>query len=288
MEVVMNRRPVQAGYFYPDSKNACEELLQKCIPVTIEKPPLPTPIVAGIVPHAGWVFSGPTAGKVYRAIWQKSRPETFVIFGAVHVWNVSQAAIWTQGSWETPLGVIKIDEELAMQILKLAQGLIVDHSEAHLREHSIEVQIPFIQHLFPHAKVVPIMVSSFSEAHKVGEYVASVASDKVVVVGSTDMTHYGSHYHFTPMGTGAKSLAWAMEDNDQRMIELMLAIEPEKVVPEAMTNYNACGSGAIAATLGYARSLGKKNGVLLEHTTSWHVDQEPLVDSFVGYAGVVF
>jgi AmmeMemoRadiSam system protein B len=102
------------------------------------------------------------------------------------------------------------------------------------------------------------------------------------------MTHYGTRFGFCPHGLGKPSLQWVKQENDRKMIELMTGLAEDKVVDEAMENQNACGSGAIAATLAFAKEKGKSKGVLLDYTTSWDVFPEREIDNFVGYSAVVF
>ena len=282
----MLRKPAQAGFFYPATKNECLELLEKCMPQE-EAKSLPENITAGIVPHAGWVFSGATAGKVYSAISQQKKPKTFLIFGAVHSPYINAAAIWDKGEWETPLGRIKIDEDLAKSILKETSEFTESNFRAHFSEHSIEVQIPFIQILFPEAKILPIMVPYFVDACKLGKSIASFANEDIVVLASTDMTHYGERFGFCPVGKGEKALEWVKKENDKKLIDLMLSLQAEKIGKEARENHSACGSGAISACLSYASSTGKTSGTLLEYTTSHDVYPTGKIDSFVGYAGIV-
>jgi AmmeMemoRadiSam system protein B len=284
----MHRKPYQAGCFYPAGRSACEEGLKKCIPASL-KIALPDSISAAIVPHAGWSFSGPTAGKVYYALSQRAQPDIFIIFGAVHVPGVNQPAIWKEGKWETPVGDVEIAAEFANELLKHGKAIFQDKPAVHLREHSIEVQMPFIQFLFPGSKVVPIMVPSHENAYRAGECAASLVNGKkIVALGSTDMTHYGTRFGFTPMGVGKKALEWVKQENDRRMLELITKLEAEKIVDEAENNSNACGAGAIAATVAFARSLKKTSGKVVEYTTSWDVYSEREIDTFVGYAGIVF
>ena len=284
----MYRKTAQAGFFYSGGENACREELKRCLANQIQFD-LPQSIVAAIVPHAGWAFSGPIAGKVYQAIARQEQPETFLIFGAVHVHGVNKAALWEKGQWQTPLGDVAVDEELARRLLEGCHGLMQGNYDAHFREHSIEVQIPFIKYLFPNSKIVPLMVPSIAEAVEIGEYAATIIADKnVVVLGSTDMTHYGSRFGFQPAGRGKKSLEWVKNENDKRMLDKIIALAAEEVVAEAMANHNACGAGVVAATLSFARAKQRSTGKLLEYTTSWDVYPERDVDSFVGYAGVIF
>ena len=174
-----------------------------------EYAPLPETIVAGIVPHAGWTFSGSTAAIVFAAI-KKTHPkvDTFVIFGAAHGYLGHPPAVYDKGSWLTPFGEIAIDEALADAILESKTA--ISDREAHDSEHSMEVQVPFIQYLFPDAKILPILTPPVEQAIRLGEIVASLISSdderKIVCLGSTDLTHYGPRYGFTPMGTGKDGL----------------------------------------------------------------------------------
>jgi AmmeMemoRadiSam system protein B len=284
----MNRKPARAGSFYPREPEMCKKALCECFGESELPAAVPEVIVAGIAPHAGWMFSGATAAKVYQAIARQRIPHTFIIFGAVHVWGVAHASIWSSGNWETPLGAVAVNAELAEQIVKACDGLVADKPQPHLAEHSIEVQIPFIRYLFPDAKIVPIMVSPCAEAAHIGEQIAAISDSGVVALASTDLTHYGSNYDFIPGGRGEQGLNWVKQENDRRMLDLMLTLAADKVVAEAEERHNACGSGAIAAVLAYAHRLGKERGVLLHYTTSYDVCPERRVDSFVGYGGLVF
>ncbi len=287
----MNRRAYQAGFFYPAHKEECIHALKECIPDKSSIPNLDEPVVAGIVPHAGWTFSGPTAGKVYQAIASVEKPDTFILFGAVHVWGVDKASLWKEGKWDSPLGSIEIDQDLAQSLLDAGSAYIEANTSAHLQEHSLEVQIPFIQYLFPEAKIVPIMVPPFPGASQIGEYAANISvrsSKKIVAIGSTDMTHYGSRFHFNPAGNGEQALEWVKKENDKKMIDLISNLEQDKIIQEAMNHHNACGAGAIASTIAFAKARHRKSGKLLEYTTSWDVHPEKKIDTFVGYAGFIF
>lgn len=282
----MERQAAQAGFFYPNSPDACRDLLQRCI--TSKQVSLSKRIVAAIVPHAGWVYSGTTAGMVYSAIHENNIPKTFIIFGAVHVRGVNRACIWRKGYWQTPLGEIAIDNDLADKILQCAADIVEDNPHVHLNEHSIEVQIPFIQHLFPNAQIVPIMVPALVGIEHLGEKIAKIVDEGTIALASTDMTHYGNRFGFAPQGAGHQALEWVKQQNDQQMLQLILQLKAEEVVTEAMAHHNACGAGAISALLAYARVLGRTSGQLLDYTTSWDVHPERTIDSFVGYSGIVF
>jgi len=288
----MIRKPIKAGSFYPATKEECIEQIEKAISRSFPSITLPLHIVGGIVPHAGWVYSGGTAGLVFKAIKEREKPNTFVMFSSVHVYGVNVPVMMAKGEWLTPMGSIEIDTNLADVVAKEAGALIELSPQPHLGEHSIEVQIPFISYLFPESKIVPIMcptdLDSIEIGRIIGNIVKTLPQGEVIIIGSSDLTHYGDFYYFSPKGRGEKALQWVKEVNDRRIIELMLNLKPEEVIGEVNKNHNACGGGAIAATLAAVKELGIKKGVLLEYTTSYDVMPWGEPGSFVGYAGVIF
>lgn len=282
------RYPIVAGMFYPGDAASCRRELEACLRDG-QTANISQPILGGVVPHAGWAYSGSTAGRVFMAIQAQGAPETFVLFGAVHSWGVSGPSIYGAGSWRTPLGEVAIDEELAQAALK-ASDTLVDRPQAHAEEHSIEVQVPFIQYLFPKARILPIAVPPSTEAPRVGRAVAQAVRQlgrKVVALGSSDLTHYGPRYGMAPAGVGERALEWAKQ-NDARLLELVVALRAEEVLAEARVHHNACGAGAIAAAIGYAAELGASKGILLHYTTSHEVMPMGRPTDFVGYGAVVF
>jgi len=284
------RRPVVAGRFYPGNRAGCIRMIEQCLPAE-PGPDLPDRIVAGLVPHAGWVFSGAVAARVFAAIHVQGVPETFILLSAMHGWGVSRPAVYAHGRWATPLGEIEVDEELAAAVLKTGAGRLIDSQEAHSSEHSAEVQVPFIQYLFPDARILPILIPPDEDAARAGEVigqVVSAAQRPVVIVGTTDLTHYGARYYgFAPAGTGEGALEW-VRANDERVINLILDLRAEEIVAETSAHHNACGGGAIAGTVAAARRLGAEKGHLLEYTTSYHVMPQGPATDFVGYAAIVF
>ena len=185
----------------------------------------------------------------------------------------------------------------------LSTGAAVSNPEAHLCEHSIEVQVPFIQYLFAGARILPIIVPPIDAAVALGTQIGQIISrqsrqgspageqKKIVCIGSTDLTHYGPRYGFAPKGTGKEGLEWAEKVNDKEFIDLALQLEAEGLLANAAENSNACGPGAAAATVAAARTLGCQQGLLLAHTTSNKVMLErmgPTSADAVGYAAIVF
>ncbi len=242
------RYPTVAGMFYPADRDACREemktYLRGAMPVDV-----PSPVLGGVVPHAGWVFSGATAARVFAALNAEPLPETIVLFGAVHSWGVTRPSMYGSGVWRTPIGDVSVDEELAQAVLRTAGNLIVNQPEAHAHEHSIEVQLPFIAYLFPSARILPIAVPPLATAHEVGHAVARAARElgrRAPAIGSSDLTHYGPRYGLAPVGVGQRALQWTKE-NDARILELIIQMRAADVVIEAEAHSNACGAGAIAA-----------------------------------------
>jgi hypothetical protein len=287
------RRPLVAGQFYPAKKQLCQKELEGYTDISSLDVNLPSKITAGIVPHAGWTFSGGTAGKVFSAIKRQNKNvDTFVVFGAAHGYFGKLPAIYPGGKWQSPLGDIKIDSQLSEKIV--TEELAVEDERAHGGEHSIEVQVPMIQYLFPDAELVAIIAPPAESTVRLGEGIAELvkASDKdIVCIGSTDLTHYGPRYGFTPMGAGYEGIKWASEVNDRKFIELAEKMDGEGILQSAAENANACGPGAGCATVTAAANLSAQKGVLLEHTNSNEMMTKLMgtntADS-VGYAGIVF
>ncbi len=287
------RKPIVAGQFYPGRSDHCREQITEILESLPLRQDLPSTIVAGIVPHAGWTFSGRTAAMVFGAIKQiHQHVDTYVIFGAAHGYYGKKPAVYNKGCWETPLGQIAVDEELAEAVLDA--GPADGNCNAHRTEHSIEVQIPFVQFLFPEARILPVITPPSELAITLGQNIGSLIArqkQKIVCIGSTDLTHYGPRYGFTPMGIGTTALEWAERVNDRQFIDRALRLEPQALLDGAMENYYACGPGAAAATIACAKTLGVEKGILLEHTNSNQVMLQQFGeagDDSVGYTAMVF
>jgi AmmeMemoRadiSam system protein B len=291
---MQTRKPIVAGQFYPGLRDSCIDGINEYLQEEKLTQTLPETIVAGIVPHAGWVFSGALAALVFSAIKQQNKHvDTFCLFGAAHGYYGQPPAVYDKGSWMTPLGEIAVDEDLAEAVLKT--GTAVSDLYAHGSEHSIEVQVPFIQHLFADAKILPILVPPTEQAVPLGEAVGEIiiadSQKKVVCIGSTDLTHYGPRYGFAPMGAGADGVKWAHDVNDRQFIDLAIKLEAEGLLTNTAENQNACGAGAAVGAIVAARKLGRTKGVVLAQTNSNEVMQQKMGTSSsdsVGYAAIVF
>jgi hypothetical protein len=291
---MMIREPIVAGTFYPADAAACRRDAAALVEgLSSDDVTAGRTLTAGLVPHAGWVYSGRTAARVFRALAAGRSPAVVVLLGGVHRYLGREAAIFPSGRWETPIGGLEIDARLCERILGHT-NIILEDPHAHDEEHSLEVQAPLVKHFFPQARIVPIMVPPGEHARSVGESVAGTIQAykyDAVVVGTTDLTHYGPRYGLVGHGIGAAGHRWAKEENDTRMIALIREMAIDRIVPEALQHKNACSSGAVAATAAAAMKLGATEGILLDHTSSSEVilgrTAQPAEDS-VGYAGFVF
>ena len=287
------REPVVAGQFYPAEPEACRTQIQECLQAVELPSGLPTSIVAGIVPHAGWTFSGATAASVFAAIKAcHDHVDTFVICGTAHSYFGAEPVVDDSDIWHTPLGDVMIDRDLAESLHRL--GALQDDATAHRREHSVEVQTPFIRQMFPEAQLLPIVVPPRPSSLRLGEALAEVLSDipkRIVCIGSTDLTHYGPRYGFTPMGQGSSGLRWAADVNDRHFIDLAVTLDAERLLTDAIDQGSACGPGAAVAAVVMARQRGCAKGLLLNYTNSNEVMQRQMDTTSrdsVGYAALVF
>lgn len=279
------RQPAFAGNWYPDTVDGCrraiEDFLEERPLTALSRPPL-----AGIVPHAGWFFSGSLACHIIGLLQEAPPPEILVIFG-MHMHPAASPVIMTRGAWGTPLGELPIAEDLADHLAAQFE-FAVESPRTPNRDNTIELQLPFIRHFFGPVPIVPIGVPPSSEALRIADAVVTYAQStgrRIKIIGSTDLTHYGPNYAFTGQGRGAAAVKWVREDNDRRFIDALLALAPGRVIDEARRRQNACCAGAAAACVEAAMGLGAREGQLQAYATSH--DKSP-GDSFVGYAGVVY
>lgn len=266
----MIRRPAVAGLFYSGSARALRPQVEDLLPRVEEK----VDAVGVVVPHAGYMYSGGVAGAVYARL---RPPRSCVILGPNHTGLGAGAAIMTLGTWETPLGEVTIDTELARAILDRSRVLEED-DRAHQKEHSIEVQLPLLQVLFPEASFVPICLLSheYGVCRDVGQAVAEAiqaSGKRVLLVASTDLSHYVS-----------QEMA---ERKDRMVIEAMLDLDPERLHMTVLRErISMCGFHPTTTMLIAAKMLGTRKAELVRYATSGDVTKD--YSSVVGYAGVIF
>ncbi len=279
------RNPDFAGSWYPASASECRRLIQEFSASKLARPTTAAAL-GGIVPHAGWFYSGKIAASVIEHISATSKADTVVIAGR-HLHPGSACYIMKEGLWATPLGDVAVDAGLAEGLLATFP-FTVETATDYEQDNTIELQLPFIRYFLPDAKILPIGVPPNPAAIQVGETVAACSETlgrKIVMLGSTDLTHYGGNYGYTPKGLGQDAVDWVRHENDRRIVELMVSMDPEGVLQEASRNHNACCAGAAAAAIAAARKLGAKRGVKLVYATSYDIRPD---SSFVGYTGIVF
>lgn len=242
---------------------------------------------AGVVPHAGWVFSGALAAAVFNALARNAGPVDAVVLLGGHLGERSPGWVLTTGAWPTPFGDVEVDAELA-EALAAHTRLPEVGPAGYEPDNTIELQLPFIKALLPDARLVAAGVPASPSAEDVGRLAVEAArrlGRQALVVGSTDLTHYGPSYGFEPAGRGRAGLAWVKEENDRRAMELMIALDAETLRQEALEAHFCCCPGAAAAALGAAKASGARGGHLLASLTSFDVRPG---ESFVGYAALVF
>jgi hypothetical protein len=275
-----------AGSWYPATASACEkEILDFLDDASFRALP-EIACRAGIVPHAGWYFSGALACHVIRALRSGGVPDAIVLFGK-HLGPHDSATVMVTGGLETPFGPITIHETLAHSLADTL-NLAIEGTASARPENTRELQFPFIRFFFPDVPIVPVGAPPAPLSATIGRETVRVAEAlglSIRVIGSTDLTHYGPNYGFSPAGRGPGAVDWVKQENDRRMIEQMLAMNEEGILREALTAYNACCAGAVVAAVAAARAMGADHGDLVGYTTSY--DKRP-DDSLVGYAGVVF
>jgi AmmeMemoRadiSam system protein B len=280
------RKAIFAGSWYPASASECEREINNFLNYATMSPSSKNKLTGGIVPHAGWYYSGSIACNVINYLKKGDNPDVFVIFG-MHLGPEYPCYIMKEGLWETPFGDIQIEKELAGELIKKF-SFNIETPEYFTEDNTIELQLPFIKYLFGDVKIVPIGVPPVEKSLEIGKAAADISTKlglNIKVIGSTDLTHYGLNYGFMPEGTGRSAVDWVCNINDKRMIDLMLEMDPSRVISEALKHQNACCSGAAATAIAAAKQLGADHADSIVYATSY--DKGPS-DSFVGYTGIVF
>ena len=286
----MLRSPAVAGYFYQGSSEALRKQVEGFIVPGAER----KRAIGVVSPHAGLIYSGPVAGALYSSI---EIPDTIVLIGPNHTGLGAAVSLMAKGSWETPLGTVEIDETLAASILAKSSH-IRDDSVAHLREHSLEVQLPFIQYFKEKFTIVPIqmldtrLATCIEVGRAVGEAIAECGLrnadcktkdkseirnpkseiSKVLIVASSDMSHYEP--------------AARAKEKDFKAIQSILDLDPEGLY-RTITDYGItmCGFGPAVSMLVAAKMLGASKAELVKYANSGDVSGD--YDKVVGYAGII-
>jgi AmmeMemoRadiSam system protein B len=265
----MLRKPAVAGTFYPDDADGITALLKAYVDIHKEK----EKAIGVVSPHAGYIYSGVVAGELFASV---ELPPTAVILAPDHRGAGTPFALFPEGSWQTPIGNVEVDGELVSAIQensKLAEIV----PDAHLYEHSAEVQVPFLQYIKGDIKIVAVMIATMSTNDLVAfgkELAHSVKGAKkdVLVVASSDMTHYESHE-----SASAK---------DKIAIEQILKLDEQGLVQAVReNNITMCGVAPAVSMLAYAKEMGATEARLVKYMTSGQTSGD--YTQVVGYAGIL-
>lgn len=283
------RKPVFAGTWYPAGADECRRMISSFLQETRFHADIPGQAAGGIVPHAGWPFSGDLACNVISYIRGKSdtpEPDVVIVFG-MHLPPGGQVHIMTQGAWQTPFGELEIETGLAEKIAG-QYSCKKETPENFIPDNTIELQLPFVKYFFESARLLPVGVPPSETAIEIGRFAVREAEKqnlKIKIIGSTDLTHYGPSFGFTPAGTGREAFEWVRDKNDRQVIDRMLEINPQEVIREGLSNQNACCAGAAAAAIEGCKQAGAKTAHLVGYSSSYEKNPD---STFVGYGGVVY
>jgi AmmeMemoRadiSam system protein B len=266
--------------WYPGSASACQAEIDKFVAGVT---PLPgnTKVYGGIVPHAGWYFSGKLAAQVFYLASRQVQPQVVCVFGG-HLGSASPPLLVTEDAWETPLGDLPLATEFFQPLLSQLK-LKAEYPG----DNTIEVQLPMVKHFFPKAKLLAIRAPHSPQALEVGDAVVAVALElklSLLAFGSTDLTHYGPNYGWAPKGYGPAAVKWVKEVNDKPFVDQALKLDGAGMLAAAEKDQSACSAGGAAAAVAAGKKLGATQARLIDYYTSYDVMPG---DSFVGYAGIV-
>ncbi len=276
------RRPAQAGSFYPSERAALISQIEKCFLHKLGTGKLPKSqekgerkIVSAVSPHAGYAYSGPVAAHLYSALASDGIPDTIVILGPNHYGVGTGVSAMVEGTWQTPLGEVEIDSAVAKRICKNSDIIDIDDS-SHMSEHSIEVQLPFLQYIYGNRfKFVPIsmMMQDVETSRSVGESIArSTDNQDMLVIATSDLSHYE---HQRQAETKDKLVTSAIlrldEEELQRVVELQ--------------NISMCGYGPVSSAIVAGKLFGAKSAKALSYQTSGDITGD--YSQVVGYLSAI-
>jgi hypothetical protein len=262
------RQPAVAGYFYPGSREALSKQLSQLLPEHAQK----LKARAIVCPHAGYIYSGAVAGEVYSSV---ELPGTFIILCPNHTGAGSDFDVSPDGEWSTPLGSVRVDTELRDELVRRFPQARLD-GRAHVREHSLEVQLPFLQHLRGDFTFVPLCIRQhrYESLELLGAAIADVvagAGREVLIVASSDMTHYESDEQ--------------ARRKDTLAIEQMKKLDPRGLYDTVNENdISMCGYLPATVAMMASKKLGATEGRLLRYANSGDVTKD--YSEVVGYAGM--
>ena len=282
MEKLEIRKPAVAGSFYAGDPKSLNMQIENCFlhkigpgEIPLVNPKRKNNIIGLVSPHAGYMYSGPVAANGFYKIALDGKPNTIIVLGPNHQGFGENVSIMVEGSWKTPLGELEIDTDIAENILKNSK-IIKNDKKAHQYEHSIEVQLPFIQYIFGRdIKFVPICMTrqDINTDIEIAQSICSSVVDKnILIIASSDLTHYEPQEY--------------AESVDKQAINAILEFNPKKLYDMIYhQNLTMCGPGPITVMLIVCETLGAKKAELLKYATSGDVSGR--YDQVVGYASII-
>ncbi len=271
------RKPAVSGVFYADTPAALGEQIKWCYKHEMGPGAMPRvnsegprEIAAMVVPHAGYSYSGPVAAHAYKELAGDGRPDAAVIIGPNHTGYGHPVSVSVEAAWNTPLGDVEVDEVLTRSLL----GDVIKADEtAHVYEHSIEVQLPWLQHLYDGIRIVPILMlaQDVETARSVGRAISRLSAD-VVVIASSDLTHYEPH----PIAI----------DKDRSVMEAIVDLDEDELYELCeRLDCTMCGYGPVASVIVAAKEMGANRASLLKYATSGDISGD--FSRVVGYGSIV-
>lgn len=283
------RKPAFAGSWYPAQAAECEQQIHSFLHGDRFRAETGGNVIGGIVPHAGWFFSGELACNVIASVRgadTSPQPDVIVVFG-MHLPPGSPPFIMAEGSWDTPFGEIPIAGDIGKKLTESFR-FNIETPTRFTPDNTIELQLPFIRYFFDRARLLPIGAPPSDMAMDLAQAVVDTAASlslSIKVIGSTDLTHYGLNFGFTPAGTGKDAYEWVRDTNDRRIIDRMLDMDSAGVIEDGLTHQNGCCAGAAAAAIAAVKHLGAQKAALLGYSSSY---EKTPGSSFVGYAGIIY
>lgn len=281
--MALRKRNLPRGWYPWDGKD-CKKEIESYLEGWAPPPALSVKGLGGIVPHAGWYFSGRLAARVFSSLKSGRKVDLVAVYGG-HLSSEDLPRIVTEESWETPFGDIEIHTDFVKNLMKKIETKKENPSSG---DNTIEIQLAMVKHFFPEAKLLAIRSPVSLKAKTLGEAVAEIARKEgihMIAIGSTDLTHYGPNYGFLTKGIGPSAVEWVRKENDKGLIDCALKMDTEGILKHALENDSACSAGAAASAMATCKSLGAEKGKLLDYYTSYDILPD---DSFVGYAGILY
>ncbi|MEM1634539.1 MAG: AmmeMemoRadiSam system protein B [Nanopusillaceae archaeon] len=287
----MIRKAIAKG-FYSFNKNILEKEIENCFldpfgpkifPKEIKKT---KKLIAGIVPHAGYIYSGPAAAFLYKELYENWDFDTIVIIGTNHTGYGNEYSLLVSMNWETPLGIVKTDKEFGKELINTFD--IFEDELAHLYEHSIEVQLPFLQYFFKeNFKIVPIVVRDenldrIRKFVKILDDIAKKLNRKIFVLISSDFTHHGEYYDYYIF---KENISENVRKLDMKYIEKIISLDSEGFLKMIYENKGTvCGYSPILVFIEYTRLKNGKVELLKYYNSGEKTGEEDFV---VGYASII-